>query len=126
MMSVFQLAKITLHSGKTSEFKIECDNLTESDWDTLAYLGSRIIGDFSEVYGVPRGGVPFAKALEKYVSDKGPRLVVDDVLTTGGSMLEKLEECCVGLVAFARGYCLLGIKAVFYMNGLAEDAKWQK
>lgn len=120
---MFQLARITLHSGKTSEFKIECDSITESDWATLAYLASRIVGEFSSVYGVPMGGIPFADAMEKYVSDKGPRLIVDDVLTTGGSMVEVMDQSCVGLVAFARGKCPAGVKAVFYMNELAEDAK---
>lgn len=122
-MNLFQLDKITLHSGKISEFKIECDSLTGSDWDTLAYLGSRVVGEFSSVFGVPRGGIPFAKAMEKYVSDKGPCLIVDDVLTSGGSIIEELKENCVGLVAFARGQCPDGVKAVFYMNERAEDAR---
>ena len=122
-MDFFQLSRITLHSGKTSEFKIECDAITKEEWDTLAYLGSRIIGEFSSVYGVPRGGIPFAEAMEKYVSDKGPCLIVDDVLTTGGSIVEAMDTSCVGLVAFARGRCPSGVKAVFYMNDKAEDAK---
>lgn len=130
-MNLFQLEKITLHSGKISDFKIECDNLTEADWDTLAYLGSRIVGSFSSVECIPRGGIPFAKAMEKYVGDKGPHLVVDDVLTTGGSILKELKENCIGLVVFARGGSLAlssvrSIKAIFYMNEAAEDAreKW--
>ena len=120
-MGLFQLVDIVLHSGKKSKFKIECDSLTEKDWDTLAYLGSRIIGKFSSVYGIPRGGIPFAKALEKYVSDEGPCLIADDVLTTGGSIIEELKEDCVGLVIFARGKCPAGVSAIFYMNEEAED-----
>lgn len=120
-MSLLQLADIVLHSGKKSKFKIECDSLTEEDWNTLAYLGSRIVGKFSKVYGIPRGGIPFARALEKYADNDGPLLIADDVLTTGGSIVEKLREGCVGLVAFARGKCPEGVKAIFYMNEEAED-----
>jgi len=126
-MNLLQLEKITLHSGKISDFKIECDSLTEADWDTLAYLGSRIVGNFSSVYGIPRGGIPFAKAMEKYVGDMGPHLIVDDVLTTGGNILEVLHNYkdSIGLVAFARGRAW-PVKAIFYMNEAAEDAreKW--
>lgn len=122
-MNLLQLSRITLHSGKVSNFKIECDSLTEDDWDTLAYLGSRIVGNFSKVYGIPTGGISFAKAMEKYASGNGPCLIVDDVLTTGGSIIEGLEEDCIGLVVFARGPCPSNVKAVFYMNEEAEDAK---
>jgi len=131
MMNLFQLEKITLHSGKKSKFKIECDYFTEAfgNWETLAYLGSRIIGKFSSVSGVPRGGIPFAKAMQKYVSDEGPHLIVDDVLTTGGSIEKEIDsillpEGCIGLVAFARGECPGGIKCIFSMNKDAEDAEY--
>lgn len=122
-MNLFQFSKTTLHSGKVSNFKIECDTLTDGDWDTLAYLGKSIVGDFSMVYGIPTGGKRFAEAMEKYSTGKGPCLIVDDVLTTGGNMLEVLEEECVGLVAFARGPCPPGVKAIFYMNEEAEDVE---
>lgn len=126
-MNLLQLEKITLHSGKISDFKIECDSLTETDWDTLAYLGSRIVGSFSSVSGVPKGGIPFAKAMEKYIGDLGPHLVVDDVLTTGGSILKAVynHKGSIGLVVFARGRAW-PIMAIFYMNEAAEDAreKW--
>lgn len=130
-MSLFQLEKIVLHSGKTSWIKIECDFLspkTNEDWEALAYMGSRIVGPFSEVVGVPRGGVPFAKAIKKYASPPysvWPVLIVDDVLTTGGSILKEMAMCAnsVGLVVFARGPLPEGVKAIFPMHPDAEDAE---
>lgn len=130
-MSLFQLSKIVLHSGKTSQFKIFCDWLspkTKEDWECLAYQGSRIVGPFSEVVGVPRGGVPFAEAMKKYAwppYSNAPILIVDDVLTTGRSILKEMVMCAnsIGLVAFARGPLPEGVKAVWQMHPDAEDAE---
>lgn len=141
-MSLFQLSKIIPHSGKTSWIKIECDALspkTNEDWEALAYAGSRIVGPFSAVIGIPTGGLPFAKAMEKYMEyqpyysnfqlgyDRGPTLVVDDVLTTGDSIWRKMETFryveVIGLVAFARGPCPKNVKAVWQMHPDAEDAE---
>lgn len=100
-MSLFQLGNFTLASGQTSPWKLECDALDDGDWECLAYLGSRIVPSFGSVIGVPRGGLPFAKAMEKYITD-GPRLVVDDVFTTGKSLAPYLNEYTFALVVFAR------------------------
>lgn len=101
-MSFFQLGNFKLASGLKSKFKIECDKLDDGDWECLAYLASRFISPFGSVIGVPRGGLPFARAMEKYVTT-GPRLIVDDVFTTGGSLRKFMKpgdyRACV---AFAR------------------------
>jgi orotate phosphoribosyltransferase len=108
---------------------MECDALTKEDWECLAYLGSRIAGSFSKVCGVPRGGIPFARAMEEYQSDdpSDSVLVVDDVLTTGGSICKEMRSFynkgVRGLVVFARGSCPPGVEAIFYMNEDVEDAK---
>lgn len=130
-MSLFQLEKIVLHNGKTSQFKIECDFLspkTKEDWECLAYKGSRIVGPFSRVVGVPRGGLLFAIAMEKYKTKGWPTLVVDDVLTTGASIVQMMKwhgdiTRVAGLVVFARGPCPEGVKAVWQMHPDAEDAE---
>ena len=36
-MTLLQEGNFTLASGKTSEFKIECDALTQEDWSTAAH-----------------------------------------------------------------------------------------
>ena len=118
-MGLFQLGEFALHSGDASEWKIDCDALTDDDWATLAYL----IQDrcsFRKVVGVPTGGLALARALERYVI-KGdpylPVLIVDDVLTTGKSMqeckTELSESLVVGYVAFARGKCPYWVSSLF-------------
>jgi len=90
-MGLFQYVEngIELHSGSRSQFKIECDSLDDKDIECLAWITSTyLVEKFSEVHGVPRGGLRFAKALEKYKSKEGAILVVDDVYTTGNSLRE--------------------------------------
>ena len=83
-INLFVKQRFTSHSGITLPFKIECDALNDADIDTLAFLiGGRY--SFGSVYGVPTGGERLARALIPYITI-GPRLVVDDVLTTGNSM----------------------------------------
>jgi hypothetical protein len=66
-----------------------------------------------------------AKALEPFASLKGPRLIVDDVLTTGGSMERARDKHrgqgpagrpgIIGAVVFARGQCPHWIRCLFQM-----------
>jgi orotate phosphoribosyltransferase len=101
-MSFLQLGNFKLASGLESKFRIECDNLDEGDWECLAYLASRTISPFGSVIGIPTGGFSFARAMEKYAT-KGPRLIVDDVFTTGGSLLKFMTPYDIrACVAFAR------------------------
>lgn len=119
-MNLFQKADIILSSGKKSDFKIECDALTNEDWECLAYLISKMT-KFKMVYGVPRGGKKLEKCLEKYcIEDRIlPNLICDDVLTTGSSM-NKIKSSyssvnMIGVVIFARGKCPDWITPVFQM-----------
>lgn len=119
-MHLFQTGNFTLHSGESSGYKIECDALGEHDWAALAYIVSQRF-TFSNVIGIPRGGLMFADALKPYSSNKvaHPWLIVDDVLNTGGSMeLEKqklgeLGKSVYGVVAFARRTCPEWIYPIF-------------
>ena len=118
-MILFQSGDFVLHSGASSGFKIDCDALTDDDWETLA----RIVAGrtkFGAVYGVPSGGERFADALQKYIDpSESTTLLVDDVLTTGASMeaARKLTPGVVlGVVVFARGACPPWIWPIFTMG----------
>ena len=101
-MSLFQLGKFMLASGQMSLWKIECDNLDDGDWECLAYLAACRVPQFRTVIGIPRGGLKFAEAISPYRSSSGPRLVVDDVFTTGTSIKQMMRDGDIALVAFAR------------------------
>jgi orotate phosphoribosyltransferase len=105
-MNLFQKGQFTLNSGPTAHFKIECDALTNDDWECLAFLLFNRLPAFSSVEGVPTGGLKLAEAMKKYTSSEGPLLIVDDVLTTGGSM-ERFRGIrpAIGAVVFARAAC---------------------
>jgi len=126
-MNLFQTGQYKLNSGKVSYFKIECDALTDDDIESLAHMISQIVPKFSSVTGVPRGGVKLAESLEKYIDTSTSRvLIVDDVLTTGGSMERMREQfSCnkdniVGSVIFARGKCPEWIIPLFSMRHTEE------
>ena len=130
-MSLFIKERFKMHSGKWSDFKLECDGLTEQDYMTLAFLVSRKMR-FCNVYGIPRGGVLFANCLNPYaVSDTKDFLIVDDVLTSGGSLLKARDELSQkhgdtytykGIVVFARGECLPWVTPIFTLNSLFYQA----
>ena len=101
-MNLFNRGKFLSHAGLELDWKIECDALTDEDWECLAKMISEKTV-FGSVYGIPRGGTKLAKALEKYCDPKVTwRLVVDDVWTTGKSMREVMLPGDLGFVVFAR------------------------
>lgn len=112
---LLQHGTFTLSSGKPSMFKLECEALTEDDWWTIAAMIARAC-DFGSVIGVPRGGLLLASELEPFVSETGPRLVVDDVLTTGGSILKLMRPGDIGWVVFARGPLPSNVNALFRLH----------
>lgn len=112
-LNLFQLGEIKLSSGQRSFFKIECEMLTDSDWECLARLAVERVPPFGKVFGVPQGGIPFARALALYCRPHCPRvLIADDVYTTGESIGRFAREMqgkhkfhiddTWGIVAFAR------------------------
>lgn len=125
--NLFQLGDVTLASGAKSHFKLECDALTDKDWECLAAMMAKVVGPFSQVVGVPRGGLKLADKLLVYQMARmsGPTLIVDDVLTTGGSMtrtlLERFDATDIvagkvkGAVVFARGICPYWVTPLFQM-----------
>jgi orotate phosphoribosyltransferase len=117
--TLFVRKDFVMHSGGSAFYKIECDALTDDDIETLAWIVAQK-GKFSKVVGVPNGGIRFALALQKYVSQEGPTLIVDDVLTTGFSMEEAKNKIgdprAIGIVIFARKQPADWIRALFTMT----------
>jgi orotate phosphoribosyltransferase len=116
--NLFEKKIFTMHSGDTGHWKIECDALTDAELNALAYIISSKL-KFSSVIGVPKGGIKIAKALDKYKSNRGLCLIVDDVLTTGNSMEEvkkqQADRDVIGVVLFARGKCPEWVIPLFQM-----------
>lgn len=98
-MNLFQTGTFTLRSGEVSVYKIECDALTDDDWDGLAVMAFQFLPQFCHAIGVPRGGLKFADSLNRVGKNFGnstgnevhPVLIAEDVVTTGGSM-ERFKE----------------------------------
>ena len=118
-ISLFQQGDFNLHSGNRSNWKIDCDALTDKDWSTLAMMTSQLF-HFSAVAGIPGGGLKLANKLQKYCRKGYPTLIVDDVLTTGKSMEETRKNYpnAIGVVVFARGECPEWITSLFIYNGI--------
>jgi orotate phosphoribosyltransferase len=115
-MNLFQRAWFQLHSGQSSEWKIDCDALTDDDMIGLASMLSEILPPFGRVEGVPTGGLRLADTMLRYRSD-GPLLIVDDVLTTGASMeAHRHDRQAIGAVIFARGRCPWWVIPLFQMT----------
>lgn len=100
-MGLFQLGNFTSAAGLKLTWKIECDALTDDDWQCIA----AVVGpglDFGEVEGVPNGGVKLAHYLKPYATGQG-LLIAEDVLTTGNSMnRHRAGRPADGLVLFSR------------------------
>lgn len=102
-MSLFTYGMFNTHSGLQLPWKIDCDTLTDDDLASLANI-IRHKFVYSEVIGVPRGGLRLAEALRAHCVPGYATLVVDDVMTTGSSMEEwRPNGPSIGVVIFARG-----------------------
>ena len=111
------------HSGGELHWKIECDAITSPEWKCIArMIFERERRPFQAAIGIPRGGVELGRWLNEYSTQNSehPYLIVDDVLTTGGSMDEYREEHfdekeSFGWVVFARKQPQPWVRALFQM-----------
>ena len=124
-MNIFQEVDFKSHSGLDLSWKIECDGVSKKEWKCL----TEMIMDyekkpFQSAIGIPRGGVVLGSYLNQYSTENpdDPILIVDDVLTTGGSMEEFKRERMfrnptkyIGWVVFARGFPPQWCRALFQM-----------
>lgn len=118
-MNLFNKQSVKLNSGIISDFKIDCDALTDEDIKCIAYMISKMC-KFSGVTGVPTGGLRLAAHLVPYIAPdyKLPILICDDVLTTGASMEKLKSQNTIGVVIFARGKCPAWVTPLFKLNSL--------
>jgi orotate phosphoribosyltransferase len=125
-MSFLKYGQFKGASGKILDWKIECDAFDLDDWIAAAKMAQKIIGPYRAVYGVPRGGVPFAAALASFVDPQAHSiLVVDDVWTTGKSLYEYVNtipglkpsyDAWKGLVVYSRNPMPSRIQSIFQVN----------
>lgn len=97
-----------LHSGGLSNFKLECDALSEEDCRAAALWMRPSLGSFGSVEAVPSTSkVPgwLADEFHQFIQPTAKTvLICDDVLTTGASMdPQRAGRLAVGAVIFARG-----------------------
>jgi len=93
-IDLFQTGNFVSHAGLNLTWKIEMDAISDAEWECLAKMISEVENrQFSEVIGIPRGGIKLQNALSNYTSGHcaDPILIVDDVWTTGGSFREFSE-----------------------------------
>lgn len=121
---LFQFGWFASHSGFQLPWKLVLDGGT--GWEDLAEL---VAGKFPfrSVYGIPKGGVRFAQALDRFAEPdlRYPVLIVDDVLTTGRSFVEAKArlgnpEPCIGIVVCARGECPDWVWPILTVNEWAQ------
>ena len=126
---LFQWGDFVSHAGLDLKWKIECDAITDHQWEALA----KMIMDyqtqpFYKVEGIPRGGMKLAEKLAPYASGNPDdfTMIVDDVYTTGTSFKEYIDKhhpdwlAAMGYkwVVFARQQPKNGVRALFTMPGL--------
>ena len=132
MIDLFQKVDFKSHSGLDLTWKIEMDALTPKEWDCIAHMIMELSRPFQRVIGIPRGGTFLGKLLNKYSTDKStdPICIVDDVLTTGESMIDFKRKKqwrepteYIGWVVFARGPVPIWIDALFRMPYREPDGQ---
>lgn len=110
----------TLHSGSKSNFKIDCDDLDDSELEVIAQIAAPLMPAFSSVEGVPTGGLRLAEKFVPYIDpESNIILIVDDVLTTGVSMeTQRADRKAVGFVLFSRSLEWPGWISPFFVHYL--------
>ncbi len=102
--SLFELRRTTLSSGIVGGWRINFELLLDADVLTFATLIEQRVGLFGKVEGVPTGGDRLGECLRRWLHPTSDvLLIVDDVLTTGGSIRRQRNgRKAVGWVVFDR------------------------
>ena len=124
MIELFQKIDFKSHSGLDLTWKIEMDALTPNEWECIAHMIMEHTPPFREAVGIPRGGNILGTLMNKHGTGQrqDPICIVDDVLTTGGSMEEFRRKRqwrnpteYIGWVVFARSKPPDWVKVLFQM-----------
>jgi len=117
--TLFEVGDFTLHSDGHSNFRINCEALTDQDWDSLAQIINKKF-TFGVVIGLSTGGIPLQRKLTDYLTPRSSlTLIVDDVYTTGKSMYrarQHTEGRVIGVVVFARTTTPSWVYPIFNLN----------
>ena len=122
---LFQEVDFVGHSGDKLHWKIEMDALTHAEWKCIArMIMEREVRPFQSAIGIPRGGVTLGTLLNEHSTQNknDPYLIVDDVLTTGGSFehftnqyFRNREPNYFGWTVFARNQPPSWVRSLFQM-----------
>ena len=130
MIDLFQRVDFTSHAGLDLSWKIEMDALSENEWKCIAHMIIELSQPFQAAIGIPRGGLKLSGYLHEYSTQNpaDPYLIVDDVMTTGGSMEEYKKEhfndkYVIGWVVFARSKVPIWCDALFRMPYKEPDGQ---
>ena len=124
MIELFQKVDFKSHSGLDLTWKIEMDALSHGEWECIAQMIMELTPPFKEAIGIPRGGNILGKLMNRHGTGKreDPICIVDDVLTTGGSMNEfktkrqwRNPSKYIGWVVFSRSQTPHWVNALFQM-----------
>jgi hypothetical protein len=128
---LFKHGEFVSHAGLDLSWKIEMDALSDPEWFCIKKMMMEYIGPFKEAVGIPRGGILLANLLNEHATQSTghPILFVDDVLTTGTSMVEFVDsyfrnrqpEPYMGWVVFSRTQPPNWVKALFQMPKIWVD-----
>ena len=122
-MDLFQDVDIIGHAGGKLTWKIECDAISDAEWQVLANLILHYEKrPFRVAIGIPTGATTLGNILNRHATGERqhPVLVVDDVYTTGTSVREFKEknyadEHIIQWVCFARKPTTSDVNALFTM-----------
>jgi len=98
---LFESGDFTSHAGLPLKWKLECDAIHPDEWKALA----KMVMDYQDrpfykAVGIPRGGLPFAAAMNEYASgnENDQIMICDDVLQQAQvceNLLQKIILCGV-------------------------------
>ena len=131
MVDLFQKVDFKSHAGLDLSWKIEMDALSDNEWKCIAHMIIELSQPFQAAIGIPRGGLKLSGYLNDYGStqkESDPYLIVDDVMTTGGSMEVFKKEhfndkYVIGWVVFARSKVPIWCDALFRMPYREPDGQ---